>query len=185
VAWVGRAPIQGLTRTVRLKRKHAAQQEARKRFFGTPDNPKTSAALFDGLSTRLKRLGYASYADYLKSEHWRAIKTRWLQSKRVKSCSRCGNPYFELHHKTYKRLGLEQLSDLIALCRECHESEHARLWDANVTAQQAARIRDERVAEQEVHRERKRAALRAKLPTPTEQAHILHLIEQRFAMVIH
>jgi 5-methylcytosine-specific restriction endonuclease McrA len=31
----------------------------------------------------------------------------------------------EVHHLTYERLGEERLTDLVALCRSCHEREHA------------------------------------------------------------
>jgi 5-methylcytosine-specific restriction endonuclease McrA len=33
----------------------------------------------------------------------------------------CDNEQLEVHHKTYKRFGNEDMNDLITLCRECHE----------------------------------------------------------------
>lgn len=29
-----------------------------------------------------------------------------------------------MHHLTYERLGCEWLTDLVALCKDCHEQEH-------------------------------------------------------------
>lgn len=33
----------------------------------------------------------------------------------------CGFQFFELHHKTYERLGRERDDDLEVLCKPCHE----------------------------------------------------------------
>lgn len=32
----------------------------------------------------------------------------------------------DVHHKTYDNVGREPLSDLVSLCRECHEKKHIR-----------------------------------------------------------
>lgn len=50
-------------------------------------------------------------------------------------CGSKGN--LQLHHRTYKRLGREHLSDLVPLCKIHHEQAHnlvrsgVRLWDAH------------------------------------------------------
>ena len=36
----------------------------------------------------------------------------------------CGHPWYQLHHRTYSRLGRENLLDLLPLCRDCHELTH-------------------------------------------------------------
>jgi hypothetical protein len=72
---------------------------------------------------RLRALGFPAYWDYLKSPHWRAVRAAYKQSDRPQKCM-CGSPNFELHHRTYERLGAELLSDLVALCRLCHAMVH-------------------------------------------------------------
>ena len=67
-----------------------------------------------------------SYSDYLKSDHWRLLKARYWKSKMPKVCGRCGSragPY-DMHHKTYKRMGREHLKDITPLCRGCHQATH-------------------------------------------------------------
>ena len=41
-------------------------------------------------------------------------------------CRACGATTVDLHHKTYERLGCELLSDLQALCRDCHATAHGK-----------------------------------------------------------
>lgn len=66
----------------------------------------------------------ARYAAYLKSPHWKSVKARYWASKRPKCCIVCGDPNFELHHRTYQRVGRERLDDLMPLCRTHHAKAH-------------------------------------------------------------
>lgn len=72
---------------------------------------------------RLRELGYDSYDSYLKSGHWHDLKRLYRESDRPQICQ-CGETDVELHHLTYERVGAEELTDLIALCRRCHEDIH-------------------------------------------------------------
>ncbi len=84
------------------------------------------------LSDRLSKLGYASYKEYLNSQHWYRIKDKFYGSDRVTRdskgnvlCSSCNKAKpTEVHHLTYKSLGKEELIHLIALCRDCHQAQH-------------------------------------------------------------
>jgi hypothetical protein len=76
---------------------------------------------------RLKGLGYRSYSQYLKSEHWEGVKARYRRSKRPKVCACCGDPNYQLHHNTYERLGKERLTDFTPLCDVCHTGFHRYL----------------------------------------------------------
>ena len=72
---------------------------------------------------RLRELGYPSYQIYLKSSHWARIRSRY-KSSRSWVCL-CGETdRLQLHHKTYERVGAEQLDDLQALCDRCHSLVH-------------------------------------------------------------
>ena len=78
----------------------------------------------------LKKLGFTSYSDYLKSSHWQHIKGRYWKRKLPKYCYICTDRHkLQLHHRTYKRLGAEWLSDLMFLCGKCHALVHKRLRD--------------------------------------------------------
>lgn len=68
-----------------------------------------------------------SYYDYLKSHYWTETKIRYRKSKLDQDCFCCGtNEKLEYHHRTYKRLGHENLHDLIPVCRSCHQKIHDR-----------------------------------------------------------
>lgn len=66
------------------------------------------------------------YADYLRSPEWRAKADAVLERDRGR-CRRCDAAAEDVHHLTYERIFCEDLDDLIALCRTCHELDHKRL----------------------------------------------------------
>jgi hypothetical protein len=62
------------------------------------------------------------YYDYIASDEWARKRKRVLERDNHE-CQTCLNGTdLEVHHKTYERLGHEHLSDLITLCRSCHEA---------------------------------------------------------------
>lgn len=83
-----------------------------------------------GKVPKYKELGYASYGDYLASDHWVQKRHDYFASDRPQTCfgihagQRCDAGLVQLHHWTYRRLGGEELTDLVALCDECHERVH-------------------------------------------------------------
>jgi hypothetical protein len=70
----------------------------------------------------LKRLGFKSYPDYVKSEFWRQIRARAL--KRAKHrCERCRSMRrLQVHHRAYDLATLAgtNIDSLTVLCRKCH-----------------------------------------------------------------
>ena len=65
---------------------------------------------------------------YLQSKEWRLLKATRLamDSYQCKMCGTANN--LECHHISYDRLGNENLStDVITLCRDCHQKIHDRL----------------------------------------------------------
>lgn len=65
------------------------------------------------------------YTDYIQSPEWRQ-KRREAITRAMNRCERCqrlshDNRGLEVHHKTYKNFGNEPLTDLEALCKNCHE----------------------------------------------------------------
>lgn len=68
-----------------------------------------------------------NYYEYIQSDKWKEIRSRYFKSKYPKRCACCNKPKghcFQLHHKTYKDLGNEKLSDLVLLCKDCHKKLH-------------------------------------------------------------
>lgn len=69
----------------------------------------------------------AQYADYLQTDHWRGKRAQALAYYGNK-CYLCGvdgdAAQIDIHHNDYSRLGGELMSDMIPLCRDCHERHH-------------------------------------------------------------
>lgn len=70
-----------------------------------------------------------TYHKHLKSHKWRAIRKRRLEKDRYRCkmfhvIPRTKN--LEVHHKSYRNLGDERLSDLITLCSDCHQKIHRK-----------------------------------------------------------
>lgn len=77
---------------------------------------------------KLKRTGgdQAWYRNvYLISPHWRQTRKKKIKivGAKCQRCKRKDRP-LDVHHKTYKRIGHERMSDLEVLCRECHDLKH-------------------------------------------------------------
>lgn len=74
-------------------------------------------------SPNLDRWTTERYHTYLKSPEW---KEKVLKVKaRDQVCQLTGaTTNLEVHHITYDRLGNEDLSDLVLLCREAHQLVH-------------------------------------------------------------
>lgn len=65
------------------------------------------------------------YEKHLQSVDW--VKTcERIMARAGGVCERSGCKRFarQVHHETYKRLGHERDSDLVALCFPCHQAEH-------------------------------------------------------------
>lgn len=90
---------------------------------------------------KLNELGFDNYNQYLNSPHWKDVRRRYYQSKLYHGhCECCFRQVpLQLHHKTYKRLGNENLNDFVTLCKECHTKSHdiigtrpnASLWTSH------------------------------------------------------
>lgn len=74
--------------------------------------------------------GYApDYDAYLRSPIWK-LKRNYILSQRGNMCESCGRHkrkgkvILQVHHLTYDRIGRELDSDLMLLCKQCHEEIH-------------------------------------------------------------
>ena len=66
-----------------------------------------------------------SYHKYLNSDMWKSRRERALKRDN-NTCQECGEPAECVHHKTYERVFIEPLYDLISLCNSCHEFVHTK-----------------------------------------------------------
>ena len=76
---------------------------------------------------QLTALGFNTYADYLKSKHWKKIKRKYRTSNFTQHCLICKNKMFILHHLHYDNIGAELLTDFIPLCKKHHKELHKYL----------------------------------------------------------
>jgi hypothetical protein len=83
----------------------------------------------------LKEIGM-TYAEYLKSDHWKKVKQKASRRKRFCKCFKCGSTKnIDLHHKHYRFLmHIHELQSIVPLCRTCHEQTHdlAKVKDISV-----------------------------------------------------
>lgn len=91
---------------------------------GSTRTPSHVQARRDARQSRLIELGFDTYGAYLRSDLWQAIRKRYFASQMPRECL-CGDEEVQLHHVTYERLGNENLTDLLPLCRTCHAMVHA------------------------------------------------------------
>jgi len=71
----------------------------------------------------------AEYEAYLRSAVWRERRNAIL-ARASGRCELCEiSDAVQVHHLTYIRLGSELLTDLLAVCANCHESLHAPTTD--------------------------------------------------------
>lgn len=65
-----------------------------------------------------------NYKGYLKTKHWQSKRREHFHHFR-KICKSCGSKKFlNIHHYTYKNLNNEKITDLICLCKNCHQKLH-------------------------------------------------------------
>lgn len=65
-----------------------------------------------------------NYQNYLKSGHWKTVKTNLYKLKAYR-CFFCGNKErLNAHHITYENINNEKIEDLVYLCIRCHKKLH-------------------------------------------------------------
>jgi len=67
-----------------------------------------------------------SYQEYLNSQFWKDKRSDVLNYYGYR-CAVCNSEYnLHVHHRTYERIPMEQFTDLIALCEDCHALFHGK-----------------------------------------------------------
>lgn len=75
------------------------------------------------LDGQVKKLGHATFADYLASEHWKRFLEAYGDSR---ACLACDAPEFRVYHVSYRNLGREGPADVIPLCLRCYRVSRKR-----------------------------------------------------------
>ena len=83
---------------------------------------------------------FMGYKNYIKSDGWNYQKDKLKKFYNGKECFICGSKKnINTHHKTYKRLGLEKLDDLLFVCQKHHFKIHQfakknklNIWNATM-----------------------------------------------------
>lgn len=71
-------------------------------------------------------MNHNEYKKYLKYEHWRVIRTKFI-SERGGKCEDCGTTEnLHIHHMHYRTIGKEKKEDVEILCANCHEYKHLK-----------------------------------------------------------
>lgn len=68
----------------------------------------------------------SEYIEYLQSNEWKAKRIAKAKEQEF-TCEKCHKKVpvgYHIHHRTYKRLKNELLSDLMFLCEDCHKTFH-------------------------------------------------------------
>ena len=81
------------------------------------------------MTYHVQTLREMQYPEYLMTTHWHWVRYRKLAQARFK-CERCySTTLLQAHHLNYDRLGNERMSDLVVLCRGCHQQAHSTKED--------------------------------------------------------
>lgn len=66
------------------------------------------------------------YENYIDSAQWHELRKKIIELDGF-CCRKCGSDKrLEVHHKNYRRLGNEDVNDLITLCHICHDKQTQR-----------------------------------------------------------
>lgn len=95
---------------------------------------------YQELKQKAQDAGFLSYVDYLKSDHWKALKRS--AGIRKTPCIFCNERSIVGHHIRYKNLLDVTPKDLAAMCMECHDDFHlgCRYFDLNYIDMEEPRI---------------------------------------------
>lgn len=84
--------------------------------------------------TEIERLNNLTYQEYIETPYWDNTRKRALKAAgyRCQKCRKVNVP-LDVHHLTYERRGQELLSDLLVVCRPCHEAIHGKKFSSKKT----------------------------------------------------
>lgn len=85
--------------------------------------------------------GNAEYERYIHSPAWRNKAECRLEID-GHICQVCGKEASDVHHLTYDRFGHEDMSDLVSLCRDCHDKAE-EIYDPSIIPWAMDEVKDD------------------------------------------
>ncbi len=79
---------------------------------------------------KLRRAGFKSYGDFIKSEKWLEIKKLAYSKLKKRECLFCHKESQDLHHVKYTKITSKTLTWIVPVCRKCHENIHSNKHDS-------------------------------------------------------
>jgi hypothetical protein len=67
--------------------------------------------------------------EYLNSEEWKTLRDSIMAVKPTCQCKGCDKPAADLHHMVYRNIVDVKITDLIPVCRSCHDLIHQSIKD--------------------------------------------------------
>ena len=117
----------------------------------------------------MKDAFWEAYNLYLQSDEWKAKREKIL-GRRGRKCFACKEKKtgLQLHHVTYERVGHERNTDLVILCKECHEiaHEHGGGWKGVRRAQ--SKSKSQRKSDKKITTIRRKAFVTKMLSGPVK-----------------
>lgn len=82
---------------------------------------------------KVKKPNKQTYDEFLKSAYWRKVRLAILKRDNKHCCSCGSTDDLHIHHLTYKHhlKELDNLDDLVTLCKKCHNEIHGRVNGVN------------------------------------------------------
>jgi hypothetical protein len=106
-----------------------------------PNNDDLDEIYADTWNRRTTNLGGMSYAEYLKSDHWRSLKVKASRRPNYLKCEFCSSTDTELHHTSYKWIMTEQeLRVIMSLCRAHHQEVHDAAKSCDISVRVATNL---------------------------------------------
>ena len=107
------------------KRETKSEKRNRKRIKARKSTMKSKGKVW--LKKSKNKRKYVDYDAYMVSSEWKAVRQKAF-AYHGKYCADCKTTKrLTVHHKTYKRLGNERMTDLMVLCWGCHKRLHERM----------------------------------------------------------
>jgi 5-methylcytosine-specific restriction endonuclease McrA len=88
------------------------------------------ASVLGGAKRKKKEVPEGEYAEYLKSQHWLQFRLTVLAFWNGECCL-CTSKACDVHHRHYRTVGHERLTDCVPLCRKCHTRVHGVMASGN------------------------------------------------------
>lgn len=88
-----------------------------------------------------------NYVEHINSRKWQRLRrNKFIESGH--KCEECGREWeLDVHHRTYERLGSEEMEDLVVLCKRCHSDLH--YYEHRIPADEKMVLQQRPIAQEE------------------------------------